>query len=64
MTHHTGHANVLLHLFMCFCVCVCVCVCVCTLCYVWQCIKMYNTDWQVISYKYEAYSGDFRSLPW
>lgn len=28
-----------------------------------QCIKMYNTDWQVITYKYEAYSGDFRMLP-
>ncbi|XP_063043622.1 dedicator of cytokinesis protein 11 isoform X2 [Engraulis encrasicolus] len=28
-----------------------------------ECIRMYNTDWQVISYKYEAYSGDFRSLP-
>ncbi|XP_061619113.1 dedicator of cytokinesis protein 11 isoform X4 [Phyllopteryx taeniolatus] len=28
-----------------------------------KCINMYKTDWHVINYKYEAYSGDFRMLP-
>uniref|UniRef100_A0A4W4EZ67 Dedicator of cytokinesis 11 n=1 Tax=Electrophorus electricus TaxID=8005 RepID=A0A4W4EZ67_ELEEL len=28
-----------------------------------DCIKMYNTDWRVINYNYEAYSGCFRTLP-
>ncbi|XP_026793122.3 dedicator of cytokinesis protein 11 isoform X1 [Pangasianodon hypophthalmus] len=28
-----------------------------------ECIKMYNTEWHMISYNYEAYSGCFRTLP-
>ncbi|XP_062916576.1 dedicator of cytokinesis protein 11 isoform X1 [Mobula hypostoma] len=28
-----------------------------------ECIRTYNSDWLAVSYKYEAYAGDFRSLP-